>query len=321
MSIDRDIKEYFSVVVERLKELPPKEALSYAIFNEEEEAEYYNKLAGLAKKTSIKVLFIQMAEESLDHKQRLLKLFQKLYPGEEPVKVDAPPVEVVPFFPAFESVDDYIEALEYCMESEKFARSVYEFLASNAQDEDSKGIYSQLAIIESGHYERLKKAYELMLGMKARNLEIASLKPGAYLFQDKLKARYTFLDLLGKGRAIVISRDHPEDVKAWMRHDVEVIWLTRGTLKKGLKGINPKVIAESPEDFWELVREGSFRVVLLEGVESLLVDVEEKQLLKILLTLKDMAAVDSIYLVVQGALEAFSERGRAILTSEFKPLN
>ncbi|MFA4669246.1 ferritin family protein [Pyrococcus kukulkanii] len=110
-----ELKEYMEKVIEALKDKSPKEVLSYAIFNEEDEVEYYRKLAEHARRESIRVLFLQMAEESLEHKEKLLKLFRRLYPGEEPVKVEAPPVEVAPFYPKFETVDEYLEALEYCM--------------------------------------------------------------------------------------------------------------------------------------------------------------------------------------------------------------
>ncbi|WP_367884840.1 hypothetical protein [Thermococcus sp. JCM 11816] len=51
-------------------------------------------------------------------------------------------MEVYPFYPEFEKVEDYIRALEYCMESELFAKRTYEILAGVAENEDVRGIAS-----------------------------------------------------------------------------------------------------------------------------------------------------------------------------------
>ncbi|WP_367884841.1 ferritin family protein [Thermococcus sp. JCM 11816] len=78
-------------IIERLKRLSPKELLSYAIFNEEDEAKYYAELAEKAKRKSVRALFKKMSRESKGHELLLRRTFERLFPGEEPVKVDVPP--------------------------------------------------------------------------------------------------------------------------------------------------------------------------------------------------------------------------------------
>lgn len=41
-------------------------------------------------------------------------------------------------YPEFERVEDYLDALEYCMESELLAKRTYEILSTKAEDEDAK---------------------------------------------------------------------------------------------------------------------------------------------------------------------------------------
>lgn len=313
-----ELDEYLSSVIERLKRLGPKEVLSYAIFNEDEEAKYYEELARKAKRESIKVLFIQMSDESKDHRDTLYRLFKKLHPDEEPLKVDAPPVEVAPYYSEFRKTADYLEALEYCMESELFAERVYEMLASSAENEDSREIFAQLALMERDHYLRIKKAYELIKGLLNRKRTITELLPGGYLFEDHVKARYAFLDLLSKGKGIVFSRRPPEEVRNWMKRDIPVVWITSKAAKKGIITLNPRVLVESPDTFCEGLFQEGYKVILLEFIESLLVEFDEREIARALTTMRDMAILNGCYILVQGKKGAFTPRMWTMLTSEME---
>ncbi|WP_287197095.1 ferritin family protein [Thermococcus sp.] len=316
-----DLDEYFSSVIERLKCLRPKEVLSYAIFNEDEETKYYEELARRVKRDSIKVLFIQMSDESKEHRDRLYRLFKKLYTDEEPVKVDVPPVEVFPYYSEFEKANDYLEALEYCMKSELFAKKVYEMLISYAENEDSRGIFSQLALMERDHYLRIRKAYEFIGGFMDKKKTITELSPGGYLFEDRLKARYAFLDFLSKGKGIVFSRKPPEEIRSWMKRNIPVVWITSKAAKNGIITLKPRFIVESPETLCgDLFQEG-YKVVLLESIESLLVEFDEREIAKALMTMKDMAIQNDCYILLQGEKEAFTPRMWAMLTSEMEKLD
>lgn len=95
--------------------------------------------------------------------------------------------------------------------SELFAERTYEILSRKSENEESREIATQLALFEKNHYERIKKAYELVLKLKEDKVETAKdLKPGGYIFEDKTKARYFFLDLPAEDpKRVVFSRDPP----------------------------------------------------------------------------------------------------------------
>lgn len=305
------LDSYLEKVVSSLEKKSPKEILSYAIFNEEEEAKYYVELSKKAKRESIKLLFIQMSEESEEHRNRLYTLFKKLYPNEEPVKVEAPPVEVLPFYPKFETVDDYLKALEYCMESELFAKKAYELLAQKAEDEDVKALALQLATFEEEHYERIKKAYELFVTIHQQNFEFKDFSPGGYLFDDKTKARYFFMEVLDGRKGIIFSRDPPEEVKKWMKMEVSAFWVTSKTCHGC---ISPRALLDSLD---EIPKEKNL-AILIENLEILRIAADDfEEFYTNLSKLKDEAVLNRCYLVLSGSRGAFEDKEWKILESEF----
>jgi len=322
VSFDRErLENYLSEVVDKLKSLSFKEALSYAIFNEEDEAKYYAELAQKAKRPSVRALFLQMSDESLEHKERLYSLFKKVFPDEEPVKIDAPPVEVAPFYPEFEKVEDYLHALEYCMESELFAKRTYEILSTKAEDEEARALFAQLALMEEEHYERIRKVYELVSKMKRRKISLEALEPGGYLFEDRAKARYTFLDVIGEDRGLVITREHPKKIRSWMKIDVPVLWLSESAMKmSGVRTLPPKLLLDKAEDIAECVSSENLRAVLLESAEYLLLETTEKDLIKFLLDLRDLAIERGFYLIVSAEKEAFTPTSWAILRANMEKI-
>ena len=313
------LEEYLAEVVERLKSLSFKEALSYAILNEEDEAKYYAELSQKAKRPSVKALFLQMSDESLQHRERLYQLFKKIFPGEEPVKVDAPPVEVAPFYPEFEKAEDYLDALEYCMESELFAKRTYEILSTKAEDEDTRTLFAQLALMERDHYERIKKVYELIKRMKQKRLSPELLEPGGYLFEDRSKARYLFLDIVSDKKGLVITREHPRRLRSWMKMNIPVLWLSNSIIKiRDVKVLPPGMLLTKADDIAECVEMENFKAVLLEGVEYLLLDTSEDNLIKFLLDLRDLAIEKEFYLIISAEKEAFTPTGWAILKANME---
>lgn len=312
--MDREIvlDEYLEKVVSSLENKSPKEILSYAIFNEEEEAKYYAELSKKARRESIKLLFIQMSEESEEHKNRLYTLFKKLYPDEEPVKVEAPPVEVLPFYPKFETVDDYLKALNYCMESELFAKKAYELLAQKAEDEDVKALALQLALFEEDHYERVKKAYELFTAIKQGGIDLRDITLPGYLFSDKIKARYLFLELLNGRKGIIFSRDSPEEIKKWIKREIPSFWITSKTCQRC---ITPRKLLESLED----IPSEENSVILIENLETLRIAAKDfEEFYTSISRLKDEAVVKRCYVILCGNKRAFENKEWAILESEFK---
>ena len=314
-----ELKKYMERVIEALGDRPVKEILSYAIFNERDEVEYYRKLAEHADRESIKALFIQMADESQEHHDRLYSLFKKLYPEEEPVKVDAPPVEVAPFYPEFETVEDYLSALEYCMQSELFAQQTYELLSQKATREDSRVLFAQLAEMEKNHYERLKKAYDLLASFKARKMLPEDISPGGYLFPDKIKARYMLLDLMRKGlKPYVFSRDPPKKLLEWFkREDINAVWISSAPVKGAMTS---KSIIHSKDGLVEML--GDDKVVLLiENFEVIAASEGFLRAFELVSPLRDVAIVSNSYLLIHAKENALSEKEWAILESELEVID
>ncbi|CAB49963.1 ferritin family protein [Pyrococcus abyssi] len=313
-----EAREYMEKIVKKLKDLSPKEILSYAIFNEEAEIRYYRELAKRSERESVRVLFLQMADESQEHHDRLYKLFKELYPNEEPVEVDAPPVEVAPFYPKFETVDDYLEALEYCMESELFAKETYEVLALKATNEDARVLFAQLAEMENDHYLRLKKLYNLLTSFKQKKILPEDLEPGGYLLSDRTKARYLFLDMLSKSKeAYLFTRENPEKVKEWLkRDDINIIWVTN---LPGKGRISPRMLIEPESVLCEILKAGNV-VVLLENLEILVLITDFRKLFECISRLRDIAISSGSYLIVHAKKEAVGEREWALLESELAPI-
>jgi len=309
-----ELKKYMERVIEALRDRPVREILSYAIFNEKDEVEYYRKLAEHAGRESIKALFIQMADESQEHHDRLYSLFKKLYPEEEPVKVDAPPVEVAPFYPEFETVDDYLSALEYCMQSELFAQQTYELLSQKATREDSRVLFAQLAEMERNHYERLKKAYDLLAGFKARKMLPEDISPGGYLFPDKIKARYMLLDLIGKGlKPYVFSRDPPKRLFEWFkRDDINAVWISSAPVKGAM---TPSALVNSRAGLADIL-EDEKAVILIENFEAITVSVGFKRAFEMVSLLRDVAMMSGSYFLIHVKEKALPEQEWAVLESE-----
>ena len=311
-------------IVEALENKSPKELLSYAIFNELEEAEYYSKLAAKAGRASVKALFLKMSEDSKNHHDWLYRLFKKMYPGEEPVKVDAPPVEVAPFYSEFQSVEDYISALKYCMESELFAKKTYELLAKVASDEDSRDLALNLAAMEEDHYQSLRKMYELMLSLEEEEILPEKLEPGGYLFTDELKAKYFLIDLINGGvRLSVAVRENPKKfLEMFGGADIEVVWITKTEVENSIR---PEEIPILKKRFCRFLKEASERdetgAVFLQNLGYLALELGFKNMMDVVLYLKDCALLHDGYVLATAIKDAFSPREWALLTSELRRIS
>lgn len=310
--------------VEKLGKLSAKELLSYAIKNEREEAEYYSELAGKVRKLSVRALFAKMSDDSRAHEKALLRIFEKLFPGENPLDVDIPPVEVLPFYEKMESVESYLEALRYCMLSELLAKSVYEGLASVAPDEDTKELAMALAVMEGEHYSEIKRVYELLVDMAKKKVKPETLESGAYLFTEAGKARYFLLDFMGwDKRLFAIVRENPlEFAEMFAGKMEELLWVT----KVGELGENAGVTVVSPQDVLGLRKriarffEGSEKkgVVLVENLGYLSLELGFKRVMDFVLYIKDLAILHGGYLLVTAVPEAFERREWAVITSELE---
>ncbi len=150
-------------IVERLADLSEKEALSYWIHGEYEEANLYWGLAKRAKELRLEeeliTTFVILAKESRGHGDRLFEIYKRRY-GEHLEKVNIPPVEVLPLIEKFKNATDVISVLYEAMKSELLAKSIYEELIKKVRDEEVKKVYEYFAIMEQDHYNQLRKEYE-----------------------------------------------------------------------------------------------------------------------------------------------------------------
>ena len=151
-------------VIERLQKISYEEALAYWIASEREEAEFYRELAERAKNLglpeSLVETFLKLSRDSERHAEELTRHLRRSFGGEPSTEI--PPLEVLPVLEKFERADQVKEVLETAMESERMAMEAYKALAEKVDDERLRELYLKLAEVERGHYEALKKEYELL---------------------------------------------------------------------------------------------------------------------------------------------------------------
>ena len=151
-------------VIERLQKISYEEALAYWIASEREEAEFYRGLAERAKNLglpeSLVETFLKLSRDSERHAEELTRHLRRSFGGEPSTEI--PPLEVLPVLEKFERADQVKEVLETAMESELMAMEAYKALAEKVDDERLRELYLKLAEVERGHYEALKKEYELL---------------------------------------------------------------------------------------------------------------------------------------------------------------
>jgi len=318
----KNIEELAKDFVGRLKFLSPKELLSYAIKNEEEEAEYYSRLASISKRLSVRILFLKMSEESREHEKVLRNLFEKLFPGEKPVEVDIPAVEVLPVYDELKGSKSYIEALQACMKSELLAKTVYELLSQTVEDDEVREIAMALAAMEERHYEELRKVYELILDMDRRRLTPRSLKPGAYLFTDREKAHYFLVDFVDwSKRLYAIVRDNPCELDEKLSGRIEkIVWVTKVDEEGPFEVISPKEISVLRKDLSRFFKRlgDNKGVVFIENLGYMVFELGFTDMMDFVLYVKDLAIINDGYLIVTAIPEAFEKKEWAILTSELE---
>ncbi len=167
-------------IVEKLAKLSEKDALSYWIKGEYDEADLYWKLAERAKELELDdelvETFVVLAKESKGHGDRLLEIYRRCY-GEQLEKVDIPPIEVLPFLEKFKEAPDVISVLHEAMKSELLAKTIYEELIKKVKDEEVIKVYKYLAAVEQDHYNQLRKEYEICMRKygNERNIEMPAL--------------------------------------------------------------------------------------------------------------------------------------------------
>jgi rubrerythrin len=148
-------------------------ALEVALNNEMKEREFYLKNAGRSKNALGKAMFKQIADEELEHHQRLKELHEKWqgkekWPETVPLKVkdtivrdvlkDA--VQELDKMP--ERDDDDLNAIRTAIDFEAKGASHYAKLRDDVSDPKEREFFDLLATIEREHYLSLKDTEEYL---------------------------------------------------------------------------------------------------------------------------------------------------------------
>lgn len=134
--------------------------LDFAINAEQEAVDFYNQLAENAKTEDMKYVFVEFAQEEINHKARLTKIKNE---GTFKVEVkDISDLKIADYTVNVKPTPDmsYQEALVLAMNKEKAAFKLYSALAKRASDETMRDIFISLAQEESKHKLRFEIEYD-----------------------------------------------------------------------------------------------------------------------------------------------------------------
>jgi rubrerythrin len=136
------------------------EILDFAITNEQQAADFYNKLAGDSKEQQMKDTFASFAKEEQGHKSRLEKIKNEgVYEAKQEDVLD---MKISDYLVSVASSDSmsYQEALILAMKREKAAFKLYTKLASIAPTSELKTIFKNLANDEAKHKLNFEIEYD-----------------------------------------------------------------------------------------------------------------------------------------------------------------
>lgn len=134
--------------------------LDFAINAEQEAVDFYNQLAENAKTEDMKYVFVEFAQEEINHKARLTKIKNE---GSFKVEIkDISDLKIADYTVNVKPTPDmsYQEALVLAMNKEKAAFKLYSALAKRASDENMRDIFISLAQEESKHKLRFEIEYD-----------------------------------------------------------------------------------------------------------------------------------------------------------------
>ena len=156
-----------------MKEQENLNALEVALANEMEEREFYLKNAERTKNPVGKAMFNQIANEELEHYERLKEIHQRWernekWPETVPLKVNdtivknilKDSVKGVDMIP--EKDDDDLKAIQTAIDFEAKGVSHYANLRDNVSDPREKEFFNLLSKIEHEHYLSLKDTEEYL---------------------------------------------------------------------------------------------------------------------------------------------------------------
>jgi rubrerythrin len=136
-------------------------ALSVAIQSEFAAEALYKALMKKVKNFVLKDKLKFLAAEEKKHEQILMKLFEKMFPGDTPSKAEKTLMPKLQL--AVKENASVPDLLEMAMEAEKISEEFYDELSQEVEDRTALEILQYLASIEHGHYFLLKGEYDLCM--------------------------------------------------------------------------------------------------------------------------------------------------------------
>ncbi|NJE07003.1 rubrerythrin [Thermococcus sp. M39] len=167
--VDKEVEEKVNQILQKVTKLSFEDILSYALKSEEEAIQLYKFLSQKLEEPHAKMKFEQFIKMEKEHKERILGIFNELFPNKKPSKSpSATWVEIsTEIKPDIKTVKDYLEVLKVAIQAEKLAEDIYKFIAKNLSDEEYKNIFLALAEEEKEHYDFLKDQYRFYKRAKA----------------------------------------------------------------------------------------------------------------------------------------------------------
>ncbi len=136
-----------------------KEALDFAIENEEQSIQFYEDMAARTERPEMRLVFESLAKEERGHKSRLeaiLKRGDVPSLGKKVLKLNLS--DYVPDVQDYENLD-YRESLVVGMKKETAAQRLYIDLAREVEEEDLRDTFRFLAEEEAKHRLRFEREY------------------------------------------------------------------------------------------------------------------------------------------------------------------
>ncbi|MBD3181812.1 rubrerythrin [Candidatus Poribacteria bacterium] len=137
-----------------------EEIMNFAVEKEIEAAELYKKLGGMVEKKSAQVMFSELMEEEVKHKEFLQDMSKEDIPD---LKIkDTPDLKISDYLVDVEFKPDmeYQDILIMAMKREESSVKLYDDMASNASDAKLKKLLNFMSQQESKHKLRLESEYD-----------------------------------------------------------------------------------------------------------------------------------------------------------------
>ncbi|ASJ04760.1 ferritin-like domain-containing protein [Thermococcus barossii] len=139
------------------------EALALALEVEKAELKFYIRLAKKAEDNRARRMFLFLAREEADH----WELFEEKFVEKLIEKCELPAVDLVALESLLVKADERnlseVDAVRIGMGQEKKTWEFYEKAAREAEHDDVKRVFEELARIEKAHYELLKAQYDSVM--------------------------------------------------------------------------------------------------------------------------------------------------------------